>query len=284
MKRKSAVLAILPTTLLASSIASLAENVASSQARWPWLLDYIRKYPWAAIGVSIVILILFYYAESRSVDAPKSSNAEPEEPPPSVTLNHSTINAPTTVQVVQGRALENVSLTTSGDRDSDPGELQPTQKPVILYSVLTFVDSGRWEEKIHVASEAGMRKALCFQFGSVSPPPELVAAVVVVFPCAQYPLITRRITARMREVRNKFPSARLILAAVDRSDPMVEDEDGRRLLRAAEYDIDQNKFIISLTVGNFSESISFHIENALREYFNRLALNSTSSESYEVQE
>ncbi|WP_329250413.1 hypothetical protein OG417_05005 [Actinoallomurus sp. NBC_01490] len=284
MKRKWVIRAILATTLLAGPVASLAENVASSQARWPWLLDYIRKHPWIAIGVSIAILSLAYYAESRSVDVPQPKKAEPQESLPSVTLNHSTINAPTTVQVVQGQALENVSLTANEDRDRDPIELQPTQKPVVLYSVLPFVDSGRWEEKIHVASEAGTRKALCFQFGSVSLPPELVVAVVVVFLCAQYPLITRRITARLRKVKNEFPSARLILAAVDRSDPMVEDEDGRRLLRATDYDIDQNKFIISITVDNFSESVSLHIENALREYYNRLALPSSSSESYEVQE
>ncbi|WDF42463.1 NB-ARC domain-containing protein [Streptomyces sp. T12] len=81
-RRVIAVVVLTVTTGVTAALAALAGNAASSQERWPGVLDVLRGHPWPSLLALTFLGVLAAVALFRAQDRPAAGADDPPPPPP----------------------------------------------------------------------------------------------------------------------------------------------------------------------------------------------------------
>ena len=108
---------------------SLAHNVASADARWPGVLDVIRRYPWPASGVLGVLLMVVLVVTGGNDETKGRADTAGQVKESSLTTVTTTAMAPVGRDLIQRIEVHNYPQAAPGERDKPTSEGSATSAP-----------------------------------------------------------------------------------------------------------------------------------------------------------
>lgn len=108
---------------------SLAHNVASADARWPGVLDVIRRYPWPASGVLGALLMVVLVVTGGNDETKGRADTAGQVKESSLTTVTTTAMAPVGRDLIQRIEVHNYPQAAPGERDKPTSEGPATSAP-----------------------------------------------------------------------------------------------------------------------------------------------------------
>ena len=128
LKQVRFVIPVLLSVALEAGV-SLAHNVASADARWPGVLDVIRRYPWPASGVLGVLLMVVLVVTGGNDETKGRADTAGQVKESSLTTVTTTAMAPVGRDLIQRIEIHNYPRAAPGERDKPTSEGPTTSAP-----------------------------------------------------------------------------------------------------------------------------------------------------------
>lgn len=288
MNRRRAVRGMLIAvfTLLLALVGGLAQNAASSSAKWPGPLDLIRQHPWLSIvlltvlGIGLIFLDLNW---RREIDQ-ESETSEP--PSQSIDLRGAVFRDQ--VIFAQGEVqLGNGGQTSDeNQRGIDPQaeNRQSASPPLFLYSLTPFLDNGAWIERVLVAASAAAPGAICAQFTDNNSNVPNVSAILVIFSAGQFDVVKKKARGKLIAAKNHYPHVPVILVAAGLASEPVTEQDGHGLINEAGNEADHVRFLICETEDEFQAILTSKIRVLITQAIMQRRLEEARQNSSEGQD
>ncbi|MFI7153010.1 hypothetical protein ACIBO2_49525 [Nonomuraea sp. NPDC050022] len=269
MGRRSAVRGTLVAVavLWVGTLAGLLQNVVAGQTTWWGPLDFLRQHAgWALLGATVLLALLVIMDRfwGTEIERPPTEEEHTNNASHSMDLSSATFNGP--VNLVQGDRPVTVASTTTPTAEvatHESSSQQGVRRPVVLYSLSPFLDNGRWEEIVFDVVEA-IPSTICAQLDEEHRDVSESVAIVSIFSAAQHAVVKKTTLAKLRQARDCYPLARLILIAAGLSNDVIAESVGHNMIKLAGYAQDQARFLICPTEEDFRSGLSRHVGIVVR--------------------